>query len=710
MPQNFSRSRTHMKRTPAAPPETEDRGDIRPLLLNRELSWIEFNRRVLGEALDDTHPLLERLKFLAIFESNLDEFFMIRVSGLIQQVDAGVSALSRDGLSAAQQLKAISEMLRPLLDRHRHCLREEILPELEAEGVFLVAHADLSVEDRARMEEYFQQRVFPILTPLAVDPSHPFPYISNLSLSLAVELSIWNERDEVEETRFARVKVPPVVPRLIPLPGPEHRFVLIEEVMAAHIGTLFPDVVIKACHAFRVTRDADFEIEDDEARDLLSEIEEQLRRRRFGSAVRLEVDPDMPQAMLRYLTTALELEEVDVYPAPVMLAVQDLMALHRLDLPHLKDKPFRPAVPAVLLGDESIFDLLKRQDLLLHHPYESFGPVVDFINAATADPTVVAIKQTLYRTSGDSPVVKALIRASEQGKQVAVLVELKARFDEENNIVWARRMEEAGVHVVYGIVGLKTHAKVALVVRQEEEGLRRYVHLGTGNYNPATARIYTDYGLLTADPDIAADATDLFNYLTGLSHQRQYRRLIVAPLNLRPWITERIEREAAHAAAGRPARIVAKLNALSDVRIIRSLIAAGEAGVRIDLLVRGICCVRPGVPGRTDNIRVKSVVGRFLEHSRVILFENGGAPEVYLSSADWMMRNLNARVETTFPVTDPRIKARLMTELLSVMLKDDVKSHLLEPDGTWSRCRPESQESRVDSQKALLDEATMFQD
>lgn len=682
--------------------------DLRPFLINRELSWIEFNRRVLGEALDLSHPLLERLKFLSIFATNLDEFFMIRVSGLIQQVDAGVSRLSPDGLSPQAQLKAISDTLRPLLEEQMTCFRQRLLPELAVNGIRITPWDSLTQDEQSTMTRQFDEQIFPILTPLAVDPVHPFPYISNLSLSLAVEMVVWNEKEEVEEPRFARVKLPPIVPRLLALAGPEDRFVLLEEVVAAHISRLFPEVTIRACHPFRVTRDADLEIEVDEARDLLKEIEEQLRRRRFGSAVRLEVDAAMPESMRLYLTHAMELEEIDVYQVDGPLAVHDLMCLYRLNRPELKSTAFRPGVPAVLEGEESVFDVLSRQDILLHHPYESFGPVVDFISAAADDPKVVAIKQTLYRTSGDSTVVGALIRASERGKQVAVLVELKARFDEENNIVWARKMEEAGVHVVYGLVGLKTHAKLALVVRQEESGLKRYVHLGTGNYNPTTARIYTDYGLMTSNPDIGADATDLFNSLTGLSRQREYRKLIVAPNGLRPWLMAMIERETANAAAGRPARIVAKMNALTDPRVIRALVSASRAGVVIDLLVRGVCCLRPGTHA-TKGIRVISLVGRFLEHSRVFYFENEGSPEIYLSSADWMERNLDSRVETTFPVLDARLKSRLATELLKNMLPDTVKSHELGSDGRYVHRTPVAGAKTVDSQKYFLNLATMFQ-
>jgi polyphosphate kinase len=706
MPRKPALTKTPRGRRPAGLP-LADVDDLKPVLINRELSWIEFNRRVLGEALDTSHPLLERLKFLSIFATNLDEFFMIRVSGLIQQVDAGVARLSPDGMSPQAQLKSISECLRPLLEEQMACYRRRLRPELAANGIHLVPWDALTPGETAEMSRQFDERIFPILTPLAVDPSHPFPYISNLSLNLAVELSVWNEKEEVEETRFARVKIPPVVPRLLKLPGDGDRYVLLEEVIAAHIGRLFPEVKVMVCHPFRVTRDADFEIEDDEARDLLKEIEEQLRRRRFGSAVRLEVDHAMPESMRRYLTSALELEEIDVYQVDGPLALQDLMCLYRLDRPHLKDAPFRPGVPAVLEGEESLFDVLARQDVLLHHPYDSFGPVVDFIRTAADDPRVVAIKQTLYRTSGDSPVVGALIRASECGKQVAVLVELKARFDEENNIVWARKMEEAGVHVMYGVIGLKTHAKLALVVRQEEAGLKRYVHLGTGNYNPNTARVYTDYGFFTSDPDIGADATDLFNSLTGLSRQRSYRKLIVAPITLRGWSMGMIEREAANARAGRPARIVAKMNALTDPRIIRALVAASQAGVRIDLVVRGICCLRPGIEA-TRGIRVISLVGRFLEHSRIFYFENGGDPEIFLSSADWMERNLDSRVEATFPVLDPRLKSRLAAELVRAMLADTANAHELEPNGHYRRVLPPAGGEDVDSQQYFLSLATLF--
>jgi polyphosphate kinase len=653
------------------------------LLINRELSWIEFNRRVLEEALDLSQPLLERLKFLAIFSTNLDEFFMIRVSGLMQQVDADVTVPSPDGLTPAGQLKAIAEMLRPMISRHTRCLVDDILPSLERHGVRVIAYCDLTAEQKEHTRQYYNNCVFPVLTPLAVDPGHPFPYISNLSLNLAM-LVVPREPDETAESRFARLKVPPIVPRLVQVPGPGFQFVLLEEVVAANIDTLFPEMRVSAIHPFRVTRDADVEIEKDEAGDLLKTVEKQLRRRRFGSSVRLEVDTGMPREMVTYLANALGLDDDDVFTIGGPINCADLMQLYKLDLPELKDEPFTPSVPAVLRAKESLFDVIKRQDILLHHPFDSFSPVVDFIRAAAADPHVLAIKQTLYRTSGDSPIVQALVDACESGKQVAVLVELKARFDEENNIVWARKMERAGVHVVYGVLGLKTHSKIALVVRQEGGSLRRYVHLGTGNYNPATARIYTDLGLLTANPDIGADVSELFNYLTGYSRQSRYRKLQVAPVNLRERTIELIRREIEHKLAGRPARILVKVNSLTDTRIIRELYEASQAGVDINLIVRGVCCLRPGVPGISDRIRVVSIVGRFLEHSRIFYYENGGSPEVYLGSADWMNRNLDRRVETVFPVEDPGARSRLK-EILDEYLRDTIKSRVLNADGSYSR-------------------------
>jgi polyphosphate kinase len=667
---------------------------------NRELSWIEFNRRVLEEALDPTNPLLERLKFLCIFSTNLDEFFMIRVSGLMQQVDANVMVLSPDGLTPAAQLKAVCEKLRPMLRMHSACLQNDLLPALEEHGVRVVPYSDLTADQRSALRQYFNNYIFPILTPLAVDPGHPFPYISNLSLNLGM-LVVPLDPQSGAEPRFARVKVPPVVPRLIDVGGNGRELVLLEQVISANIHALFPEMRVTSIHPFRVTRDADVEIEKDEAGDLLKTVEQQVRRRRFGSSVRLEVEASMPAEMVQYLTKSLDLDPDDVYSVDGVINPADLMQLYKLDMRELKDEPFTPHVPAAINSGEPIFDAIRRHDIVMHHPYESFAPVVDFIREAAKDPNVLAIKQTLYRTSGDSPIVHALMDACERGKQVAVLVELKARFDEENNIVWARKMERAGVHVVYGVLGLKTHCKLALVVRQEGGGLRRYVHLGTGNYNPSTARVYTDLGLLSCDADLGADVSELFNYLTGYSRQTGYRKLHVAPLSLRERTVELIRREAENARAGRPARIVAKINSLTDARIIRELYDASQAGVPIDLIVRGICCLRPGVPGLSERIRVRSIVGRFLEHSRIFSYLNGGDEQIYIGSADWMNRNLDRRVETIFPIDDPQAAARVK-DIMEMYLLDNVKARTLQPDGSYTRIEPAEGEPRVNIQTIFM--------
>ena len=668
------------------------------LLFNRELSWLEFNRRVLEEGLDPTNPLLERLKFLCIFSTNLDEFFMIRVSGLMQQVDARVTVLSPDGLSPIHQLRAITAKVAPLVKQLSDCLFNDILPELEGYGIRIIKYRELTKVQRAELSDYFLNYVFPVLTPLAVDPSHPFPYISNLSLNLAMMVE---PLDGVGDSRFARLKVPPIVPRLLPLSGEGSQFVLLEEVLAANIEALFPHMRVHAIHPFRVTRDADVEIEKDEAGDLLKTVEQQLRQRRFGSAVRLEVDASMPQEMVRFIASSVGLDAEDVYTLEGPLNPPDLMQLYKLDFPQLKDEPFIPAIPPALKSDESIFDVIKKQDIVLHHPFDSFAPVVDFIREAARDPNVLAIKQTLYRTSGDSPIVQALVDACERGKQVAVLVELKARFDEENNIVWARKMERAGVHVVYGLIGLKTHCKLALVVRQEDDGLRRYVHMGTGNYNPTTARIYTDIGMLTANPAIGADVSELFNVLTGFSRQSSYRKLLVAPVGLREHFIGLIRREIDNKRAGHDARIMAKVNSLTDTRTIRELYEASQAGVQIELIVRGVCCLRPGIPGISENIRVRSIVGRFLEHSRIFWFANAGEDQIFLGSADWMNRNLDRRVETVFPVEEPRAKAAVK-QILDTYLLDNVKARELNPDGSYDRIHPAAGEASVNVQDLFL--------
>lgn len=656
-------------------------------LINRELSWIEFNSRVLDEALDPSQPLLERLKFLSIFSTNLDEFFMVRVSGLQEQLEANPMTLSPDGLTPATQLRLIAERLHQLLKVQMRCLRKQILPGLEHHGVRIVPYGELNDDQRKEMREFFYERVFPILTPLSVDPSHPFPYISNISLNLGILVVPENPDENEKDRRFARVKLPPNVPRLIPVRGEGHCFVMLEEVMAAHIESLFPGMRILECQPFRITRDADIEIEEDEAGDLLKTVELQLRRRRFGFGVRLEVAAGMSKRMIKVLRNSLEMEEQDVYTVDGPLNIPDLMSLHKLDLPQLKDLPFTPTTPAILPAGQPIFDAIRTQDILLHQPYESFAPVVELLRQAARDQNVVAIKQTLYRVGKDSPIVEALIEAAENGKQVAVLVELKARFDEENNIQWARRLEQAGAHVVYGLVGLKTHAKLTLVVRQEKNKLRRYVHLGTGNYNPVTARIYTDLGLLTCDDNFGKDVSELFNYLTGYSRQERFRRLLVAPVNLRQSFTEMIRREIGHHQAGRPSGIVAKFNSFTDAGMIEEMYAASREGVPIDLIVRGICCLRPGWPGKSSTIRVGSIVGRFLEHSRIYRFLNGGDEEIYLGSADLMNRNLDRRVEVMFPIEDPRLKERIIQEILEPSLEDNVKMRWLQMDGTYSRPR-----------------------
>src|SRR5262245_3796017 len=660
-----------------------DASPASPPLFNRELSWIQFNSRVLEEALDPTLPLLERLKFLSIFSTNLDEFFMVRVAGLQEQLETVPPPLSPDGMTPAAQLKLISETPRPLLQQQTDCLIHEILPGLEEAGIRMLEYDGLSASQKQDMERFYFDRVFPVLTPLAVDPGHPFPYISNISLNLGILLGP-TDSDIETEPRFARVKIPPKVPRLVPVNG-GHQFVLLEQLVAAHIASLFPKCAILECQPFRITRDADIEIEEDEAEDLLKSVEQTLRQRRFGFGVRLEVSSTMSSPMVDLLRRSLRIDERDVYSIHAPLNIPDLMTLYKLDLPALKDKPFEPATPATVSEGEGIFDVVRRQDLLLHHPYESFMPVVEFFRAAATDPNVLAIKSTLYRVGPDSPIVSSLIEAAERGKQVAVLVELKARFDEENNIIWARRLEQAGAHVIYGIVGLKTHAKLTLIVRQEGHFLRRYVHLGTGNYNPQTARLYTDLCLLTSNADVGADSSELFNYLTGYSGQTDYRKLIVAPVRLRDQLSELSQREIAYRMEGRPSGIIAKCNSVTDTGLIEQLYAASQAGVPITLIVRGVCCLRPGVPGLSENIRIASIVGRFLEHSRVYLFKNGGDEEIYLGSADIMHRNLDRRVEVLFPIETKQHRLRIQHEVLTNALEDNIKIRWLEPDGNYHR-------------------------
>ena len=663
------------------------------LLINRELSWLAFNERVLHEALDERTPLLERLKFLSIVSTNLDEFYMVRVAGLRRQVAAGVTQSTPDGMAPQEQLDAIDACVKALLAKQRACLHDIVLPALAAYGIRLVTMGDLSPAEWAVVDQFFEAQVFPVLTPLAVDPAHPFPYISNLSLSLAVEI-----RDTATRAvHFARVKVPKSLPRWVAFGRPGH-FVPLEDVIGANLGSLFPGMEVVHWYAFRVTRYSDIDLANaDEPEDLLATIEEQVFQRRFGEVVRLEVEEGMPDTVCALLLDELRedtpegrlLAERDVQSVGPMLELGDLLQLAQLDFPALRDPPFAPVTPPPLRDDDRLmFDVIRERDVLVHHPFDSFTTTVErFLEEAADDPNVLAIKLTLYRTSGDTPIVRALAQAAQRGTQVVVVVELKARFDESNNIAWARTLESAGVHVVFGLVRLKTHAKMALVVRREADGIRRYVHLGTGNYNSKTARVYTDLGLLTCSPSIGADVSDLFNFLTGFSRQRLYRKLLVAPGSLRERFLELVEREAAHARAGRPARIVAKMNALVDPAMVRTLYRASQDGVRIDLLVRGICALRPGIPGISDGIRVMSIVGRFLEHSRVWLFENSGEPEYYLGSADWMPRNFERRVEVVAPVEDPNQGARIR-RLLETSLADTRQAWDLHADGTYTQRVP----------------------
>ena len=670
---------------------------------NRELSWLEFNRRVLEEALDETNPLLERLKFLAIFSANLDEFFMIRVAGLKEQADENIYGLSAGGLTPAEQLGQIRERLLPMLAQQNECLNRNILPGLQAEGIEICAYETLSKEDKKKLNKYFSENVFPVLTPQAVDASHPFPYVSNLSLNLGlfVEPAKHFRADTLKrlfkQSRFSRVKIPPNIPRPVPLDGKGTRFALLGEIIRDNIKNLFPNMKTERSHLFRVTRDADIELREDESGDLLRKMERELHRQRFGFAVRLEVATTMPQDMVDYLTESIGLTQEDVYQIDGFLNIPDLMPLYALERPDLKDKPISYNIPSALLTQKKTFDILKRRDILLHHPYTSYNTVTDFIGAAAVDENVQAIKICLYRAGKDSPIVKSLVRASEEEKQVTALVELKARFDEENNIEWARRLENEGVHVIYGMSGLKTHSKVTLVIRREGDALRRYVHVATGNYNPTTSKIYTDFGLLTADEEVGADATDLFNFLTGYSYQSSFRKMLVAPVGLRERFIEMIEREISYKQKGKDAYIIAKTNSLTDAAIIEKLYEASQAGVKIDLIVRGICILRPAVEGLSENIRVVSIVGRFLEHSRIFYFLNGGHEEFYIGSADWMRRNLDNRVEVVIPIKDKRI-CRNLKNALDAYLNDTVNAQLLKSDGSYEKLNPAEGQEPFDAQ------------
>src|ERR1041385_6277003 len=682
------------------------------LYVNRELGLLSFQWRVLEEALDPTNPLLERVNFLAIVGSNLNEFFMVRVASLTAQVDAGIPEFGPDRMSPSAQLVAIRREVKRLVDAANSCLEKELKPALADEGIQIVSYENLSAKQLQTCQRYFSEIIFPVLTPLAFDPGRPFPHISNLSLNLAVLI-----RDAKGGERFARVKVPDSLPALVPLTRSERSarkrtrtrrkesYVWIEEVIAANLDALFPGMEIVEAHPFHVTRDAEVAIKELEAEDLLETIEEGVRQRKFGSVVRLQVNQQMPQHILQILMTNLEVDSSEVYRVKGLLGLSRLATVAQIERPDLKYNPFLPTTPPELqpiTEEEDLFSIVRSRDVLLHHPFQSFQPVVDFLRKAAHDPDVLAIKMVLYRVGRNSPVVEALLEAIEEGKQVAVLMELKARFDEESNIEWAKRLESAGCHVVYGLLGLKIHCKAAMVLRREGSGIQPYVHLATGNYNVVTAHLYTDLGLFTANPDMAADTSNVFNYLTGYSAKRDYGTLLMAPVNFRERFEGLIKREIKQHEAGGKGHLVFKMNALVDPGMIQLLYKASQAGVKIDLLVRGICCLRPGVPGVSDTIRVTSIVGRFLEHSRIFYFRNGGKEEIYLGSADLMPRNLNPRGEGLFPILDQELLRRLRDEILTVYLRDNVKARRMLPDGTYRRVSRSAGEAPANSQEILL--------
>jgi polyphosphate kinase len=685
------------------------------LYINRELSWIRFNRHVLDEALDAGHPLLERVKFLAIFANNLDEFFMIRVSGLQRQLAKGVLKAPPDGMTPARQLDAIRQTLLPELQAQDDCWHQELLPRLADAGIVLHKYHDLTDPQKVAMHRFFVDEVFPVLTPLAFDSSHPFPFISNLSLNLAIIV-----RDQNRKEFFARVKVPTnLFSRLIRVPDPDGNvrnddrlvhLVYLEEIIAAHLDMLFPGLETVASFPFRITRDADLEIEVDEASDLLTTFEEIMEQRARGKPVRIEVDCSMHEGICHMLESKLGVTDSMLYRVGHPVGMADLMQLMSLDRPDLKDAPFLPSIPADLADDRDVFAAIRHHDILLYQPYDSFTPVVNFIRQAAHDPDVLAIKITLYRVGSNSPIVNALMEARENGKAVAALIELKARFDEENNIGWARALEHEGVHVVYGVVGLKVHAKLCMVVRREKDGIRRYMHLGTGNYNATTSRIYTDFGLLTCDREIGADIANLFNFLTGYARIDKYNKLLVAPVTLRTIMLEKIDREIARHTAHGDGHLIFKMNALVDPACIAALYAASQAGVKVDLQVRGICCLRPGIPGTSENIRVTAIVSRFLEHARIYYFRNGGDEEVYLGSADLMPRNLDKRVEILFPIQNPALRKAIIETILPVQLGDNVKTRLMQSDGTYARLTPGPSEESLNAQSWLVEHRGIWYD
>ena len=691
------------KPEPAAPNPTPLAAlDDPSLYINRELSWLAFNRRVLEEALDPAVPLMERIKFLAIFAANLDEFFMVRVGGLQQKVAAGINIGSgADRLAPRDQLAFISSNVREMFKAGYQCLREQLLPALEKEGIFLHVHKDVNNQQKDALTTYFRRDIFPVLTPLAVDQGHPFPHLLNKSLNLAVLL----KRPRETENLLAVVQVPAVLPRFVQQKM-DIGYVLIplETVIRLHLPDLFPGMEIEHATVFRVSRNSEYEIDDDEVEDLLKAIEEEVRKRRRGFAVRLEIEANAHPVISNYLMQALDLDQNDVYPCDDLTDLTGLFQIYGLPgFPHLRDRQFVAQQVSEFAGPASIFAAIRARDILVHHPYESFSHVTDFIEIAAKDERVLAIKQTLYRTSADSPIVKALALAADNGKQVTAVIELKARLDEERNILWARELEKSGVHVVFGFVGLKTHCKVALIVRREDDGIRRYVHMATGNYNPQTARVYTDLGFFTCNNDFCDDASALFNYLTGYSELPQWRKIVVAPSRMQSFMIERIQQEATNAQAGRMGRIIAKINGILEPAMVQALYRASQAGVKIDLICRGICALRPGLPGISENIRVISIVDRFLEHSRVFYFHNNGDTQVYIGSADWMDRNLSRRVEIAFPIEHTELKHRLVHEILAISLADNTKARELLADGSYRRVQRITDQPAVRSQERFLE-------
>jgi len=662
--------------------------------INRELSWLEFNRRVLEEAQDATQPLMERVKFLSIFSANLDEFFEIRVAGIVQQINSGTATIGPDGLTPIEVFRALHKLTHQLVGAQYALWNNEILPELAANRIFIHRVAELEPARLQWARKYFHNEVFPVLTPLAVDASHPFPQVLNKSHNLMVRA----RRPGEDEPLYAIVQVPRIVPRLIALPRPKPRsktaqrpwdYIYLSDLIKAHLGELFPGLILEGVHAFRITRNSDLYIDNEEANNLLRTIEQELRRSNRGNAVRLEVEHDCPKDFQALLLERFKLSENDLYLLNGPISMTHLAPLIQNEaFANLRDRPFTPSHDPALPPGGDVWQLLRKQDILLHHPYEPFDDVVEFIEQAAVDPMVLAIKMTLYRTSGDSPFVAALAQAAALGKQVTAIVELKARFDEANNIHWARHLEEAGVHVVYGIVGFKIHCKMLLIVRRDEDRIRQYVHLSTGNYHPKTARIYTDLGLLTSKPELTLEVATLFNSLTGLTEYPGFKKLLVAPWDLAQRFKQMIERERNHAKAGKPGRIIVKLNSLVDETLILALYEASQAGVKIDLIVRGICCLRPKLPGISENIRVISIVGRFLEHSRIYYFGNNGSPELYLGSADWMPRNLYRRIELVFPVDEPELRELIVDDMLPAFLNDNVKARELQAEGTYTRLKP----------------------